>query len=74
MPDLPAALPIAPRGPLDARVRVPGSKSITNRALPIAALATGTSELLGALDSDDTRAMLDCLAALGCTNEGTTRG
>src|SRR5262245_28682638 len=39
------------RGPLDARVRVPGSKSETNRALLIAALARGRSELSGALDS-----------------------
>jgi 3-phosphoshikimate 1-carboxyvinyltransferase len=54
------------RGALDAVVRAPGSKSITNRALPIAALATGESLLHGALSSDDTEAMLDCLGALGC--------
>ena len=46
MPQLPEKLAVVPRGPLDARVRVPGSKSITNRALPIAALASGDSELL----------------------------
>jgi len=57
---------VAPRGPLAARVRVPGSKSLTNRALPIAALADGRSELSGALESDDTRVMRDCLRALGC--------
>ena len=44
---LPESLPIEPRGPLEARVRVPGSKSITNRALLIAALAEGESTLAG---------------------------
>jgi 3-phosphoshikimate 1-carboxyvinyltransferase len=46
-------------------VRVPGSKSVTNRALPVAALARGESLLEGALESDDTRAMRACLTALG---------
>jgi 3-phosphoshikimate 1-carboxyvinyltransferase len=61
----PAELAIRPRGPLDAVVRVPGSKSITNRAAPIAALASGASTLAGALDSDDTQAMREALRALG---------
>lgn len=52
-------------GPIDAVVRVPGSKSITNRALLAAGLATGSSQLTGVLFADDTRAMLMCLAALG---------
>lgn len=65
MPALPPELPIEPRGPLDARVRVPGSKSLTNRALVAAALARGESELRGALESDDTRVMGECLRALG---------
>jgi 3-phosphoshikimate 1-carboxyvinyltransferase len=64
--DLPPVLPIPTRGAIDAVVRVPGSKSITNRALPIAALAAGDSELLGPLESDDTLAMVEGLAALGC--------
>lgn len=51
--------------PLDAVVRVPGSKSITNRALVVAALAHGTSRLEGVLFADDTEAMLDGLARLG---------
>jgi len=46
-------------------VGVPGSKSITNRVLLIAALADGSSELTGALASDDTRVMRDALARLG---------
>ncbi|RTL09590.1 MAG: hypothetical protein EKK62_01375 [Acidimicrobiia bacterium] len=52
-------------GPLDAVVRPPGSKSVTNRALVAAALARGTSNLVGTLDADDTAAMLDCLRGLG---------
>ena len=52
-------------GPLDARVTVPGSKSITNRALVAAALADGASTLHGALLADDTEAMIDCLRRLG---------
>jgi 3-phosphoshikimate 1-carboxyvinyltransferase len=63
---LPDPLPIAPRGPLDARVRVPGSKSLSNRALLVAALANGPSKLRGGLTSDDTHAMRDALIALGC--------
>lgn len=64
--DLPDPLPIEPlAGPLDATVTVPGSKSITNRALVCAGLADGTSELSGALQADDTEAMVDGLLALG---------
>ena len=51
--------------PKNARVQVPGSKSLTNRALIIAALADGTSTLTGALDSEDTRVMVDSLQKLG---------
>jgi 3-phosphoshikimate 1-carboxyvinyltransferase len=52
-------------GPINARVRPPGSKSFTNRALCVAALASGTSLLRGVLFSDDTEAMLGCLDSLG---------
>lgn len=52
-------------GPINASVVLPGSKSITNRALLAAGLASGTSTLLGALRSDDTQAMIDCVRALG---------
>ncbi len=63
---LPDPLPVEPAGgPLDAVATVPGSKSVTNRALVCAALATGTSTLSGALFADDTEAMLGVLAALG---------
>jgi 3-phosphoshikimate 1-carboxyvinyltransferase len=61
-------------GPIDAEVRVPGSKSLTNRALVAAALAQGTSQIDGALVADDTEAMADCLGSLGVAIEraGTT--
>lgn len=59
-------MPVLPvGGPLDATVRVPGSKSITNRALVCAGLAEGRSVLTGALQADDTEAMIDGLQALG---------
>ena len=61
----PAEVAIRPRGALDAVLRVPGSKSITNRAAPIAALASGTSTLTGCLESDDTAAMREALRSLG---------
>lgn len=51
--------------PIDAEVVIPGSKSITNRALVAAALAEGTTELRGVLDADDTQAMLGVIQALG---------
>lgn len=49
----------------DTTVHLPGSKSITNRALVAAALASGRSVLDGVLFADDTEAMLGCLTALG---------
>lgn len=52
-------------GPVYGKVRPPGSKSITNRALVCAALAEGRSVLTGALDSDDTQVMLGALKSLG---------
>jgi 3-phosphoshikimate 1-carboxyvinyltransferase len=58
-------LTIETRGALDGQIRVPGSKSITNRALLLAALAEGESTLLGGLDSDDTVVMRTALEAMG---------
>jgi len=52
-------------GPIDAVVELPGSKSYTNRALLIAALARGRSEITQALSSDDTRYMHAALETLG---------
>ena len=53
---------------------VPGSKSITNRALALAALAEGPTRLTGALFADDTARMGDCLRALGFVVEADAAG
>ena len=55
---------VPPSGPVEALVTVPGSKSITNRALVLAALAPGVTTLQGALWSEDTEIMVNCLQAL----------
>ena len=60
-----------PSAPPQGDVAVPGSKSITNRALVAAALAEGTSELVGPLRADDTQAMVDCLRVLGAVVDDT---
>jgi 3-phosphoshikimate 1-carboxyvinyltransferase len=58
--------PIQPaRRDLDVRVRVPGSKSVTNRALLLSGLAAGASVLRGALEADDTLAFAAGLRTLG---------
>ena len=51
--------------PVRAEISVPGSKSITNRALVLAALGRGRTELRHALWSEDTQVMVDCLRRLG---------
>jgi len=57
---------IVPLGtPPDASIRIPGSKSLTNRALLLAALARGRSRLTDVLFSDDTSAMVESLRRLG---------
>ncbi len=55
--------------PPNAQVRVPGSKSITNRALVAAALADGTSVLRGVLHADDSEAMVGAIRGLGASVE-----
>ena len=50
---------------VEGEIRLPGSKSISNRALLMAALAKGTTRLTNLLFSDDVRYMLDALRALG---------
>ena len=56
---------LLPSGRLSGRLRVPGSKSFTNRALVAAALARGESRLVGPLDADDTRTLAAALVRLG---------
>ena len=54
-----------PPHPFELTIDAPGSKSITNRALMLAALANGETLLKGALFSDDSRHFLQCLKDLG---------
>ena len=63
LPDLIEIVPLT--APVHAEITVPGSKSITNRALMLAALADGEVRLDGALWSEDTQVMVDCLQRLG---------
>jgi 3-phosphoshikimate 1-carboxyvinyltransferase len=63
---LPELIEIVPLDkPVRAEITVPGSKSITNRALVLAALADGEVTLQGALWSEDTQIMVECLQELG---------
>ncbi|HZL13529.1 MAG TPA: 3-phosphoshikimate 1-carboxyvinyltransferase [Verrucomicrobiae bacterium] len=63
---LPELIEIVPLDkPVRAEITVPGSKSITNRALILAALADGEVILCGALWSQDTQIMVECLQKLG---------
>ena len=62
----PEELEIRPlEGPVDAEIRVPGSKSVTNRALLISALADGPSTIRNPLFSDDSYWLMDALVRLG---------
>ena len=63
LPDLIDVVP--PRQQKESRVVLPGSKSLTNRALILAALASKPVTLRGALWSEDTQAMVECLERLG---------
>ena len=54
-----------PAGPFYAEITPPGSKSLTNRAMVLAALGDGASELRNVLFADDTLVMMDCLGRLG---------
>src|SRR5262245_60876811 len=58
-------LDLAPMTRMAGTVRLPGSKSISNRTLLLAALAHGTTELKGLLDAEDVERMLEALATLG---------
>ncbi len=65
MASSPSLTLIPPRRPLTGAVDVPGSKSLTNRALLVAALAQGACVLSGFLASDDTRYMAEALRRMG---------
>src|SRR5262245_61668123 len=63
IPELIEIVPLSE--PVTAAITVPGSKSLTNRALILAALAEGETVLDGALWSEDTQVMVECLQDLG---------
>src|SRR5260221_12435191 len=60
---------VPPDREVQSTITVPGSKSITNRALILAALANGETQLRGALWSEDTQVMVEALRKLGFTVE-----
>ena len=62
-------LDIPPLCSAGGTVRLPGSKSISNRVLLLAALSVGHTDIADLLDSDDTRVMLAALAGIGCRIE-----
>lgn len=65
MSRLPPTVNVGPQAPIRGEVAVPGSKSITNRALITAALAKGQSRLRGMLVAEDSEVMLRALNSLG---------
>ncbi len=71
---MPDQQPVQPLSAFTATLRPPGSKSLTNRALLLAALARGTSTLRDPLWADDTRRMVDALVALGVPVKKTPDG
>jgi 3-phosphoshikimate 1-carboxyvinyltransferase len=64
------SIELAPARRAAGTVRLPGSKSISNRVLLLAALAHGETEVSGLLDADDTRVMREALSLLGVSFDG----
>lgn len=62
------ALTLQPVALVNGSINLPGSKSVSNRALLLAAFARGTTRLTNLLDSDDVRHMLNALTQLGVTH------
>jgi 3-phosphoshikimate 1-carboxyvinyltransferase len=75
-PPAPLAAPLAAHrsGPLKGRVRVPGDKSISHRALIIGALTVGETAISGLLEGDDVICTSKAMRALGATVERTSEG
>ena len=67
-------LDIPPLASAGGVVRLPGSKSISNRVLLLAALSEGSTDVIDLLDSDDTQVMLQALKQLGCALEPQSDG
>jgi 3-phosphoshikimate 1-carboxyvinyltransferase len=70
----PPSITITPKSKIDKTLAVPGSKSLTNRAFVVAALADGISILRGGLIAEDSEVMINALNTLGLTvkEDGTT--
>lgn len=62
---MPASLRLRPPARPNTELRPPGSKSLSNRALLLAAMAEGSTTIRGLLDAEDTQVMLHCLTRLG---------
>ncbi|QCB44880.1 bifunctional 3-phosphoshikimate 1-carboxyvinyltransferase/cytidylate kinase [Hydrogenophaga sp. PAMC20947] len=67
-------LDVPPLAMAGGTVRLPGSKSISNRVLLLAALSEGQTDIVDLLDSDDTRVMLQALTQLGCPIDRPAEG
>ena len=67
-------LHLKPASQVTGDMQLPGSKSISNRTLLLAALAKGNTEIRGLLTSDDTDRMLEALNALGVKVSQTEQG
>ena len=65
---------IEPGGSLQGRIRVPGDKSISHRAIMLGSLAEGVTEIHGFLEGEDVLATLSALRALGVPIEGPPFG
>ncbi|MGE5160955.1 MAG: 3-phosphoshikimate 1-carboxyvinyltransferase [Betaproteobacteria bacterium] len=74
MTSWPAVLTVDPIRRASGTVRMPGSKSISNRALLLSALAAGSTLLVDLLDADDTRVMREAMSALGVALASTDGG
>ncbi|MGH7144748.1 MAG: 3-phosphoshikimate 1-carboxyvinyltransferase [Planctomycetota bacterium] len=72
-PAAPPSLKLPTAWQVTGRVAVPGSKSLSNRAMLLAYLASGATRLTGVLDSDDTRVMFDALRRLGVKMTGSLK-
>ena len=64
----------APAGPLKGRIRVPGDKSISHRAIMLGALAVGETKVSGLLEGEDVLSTAAALRAMGATIERTGEG
>jgi 3-phosphoshikimate 1-carboxyvinyltransferase len=68
------AFQVAPGGRLDGRLRVPGDKSISHRALMLGAIAQGSTAISGFLEGEDTLATLAAMRAMGVRVDGPEQG